>query len=102
MKKEKPKIQVIRMMTKGDVEALGGNLWMTRHQGKLIFMFILTMVWAVVWVSTLQGELDSRVDFPIAITPLILAYLYWFTAYLKTGKKLWKEIKDKEQPVDLG
>jgi len=99
VKKEKVKIQVLRRMTKDDIENLGGNLWMRRKAKALIIGAILSVVWLVTIVLATEPSLLITY---VAVAPMVAVWVCWLWRFTKAGKKLWNDVKDKKQPVDLG
>lgn len=100
MKKEKVKIQVLRQMTEGDIKNLGGNLWIRRRAIMHILVGGLLFLWMV--VVSYNTEPNRWLPFVLAVVPVIVVFVIWAVRFGKAGEKLWNEVKDKEQPIDLG
>ena len=99
MKKEKKKIQVLRRMTEGDIKSLGGGLWMRRRMKFIIPLAVLALVWMVAITQLFD---TSGYTALVALLPVLALFVVWGVGVDKAGKKLWNQVKDKEQPVDLG
>lgn len=96
MKKEK--IQVLRMLSKSDIEAIGGSRWSFRMRWILFTLFIISFSWMAFWARQTTA---STINAYIALTPMFVSFLWWYIGYCITGKRFYNLVKDKEQPIDL-
>lgn len=99
MKKGKERRQILRTMTQNQIEILGSELWMKKHRISLVIVAVVCFAW--MGLITINTE-DSIVASVIALIPFLVSFILWTWKYLKEGKRFWENIKDKEQPIDLG
>jgi hypothetical protein len=98
MKKDQRRIQVLRQMTEGDVKALGANRWMKEHSKGIMISCVLCFAWLVFISLYFEGYISNV----IMVVPIVVWFGYFMGKTSKAGSRLWRVIKDKEQPVDLG
>ncbi len=98
MKKVREKRRVLRTMTESDIKSLGSALWI-RSKGKALSVFF---VLCLLWMLPIAYYWDGNIAVVVAMTPLTLLWIWGMWRLDKEGKRLWNEVKDKEQPIDLG
>ena len=99
MGKTNKKVQVLKMMSKGDIETLGGNRWCNKARWLLTILFLVSFAWVVYW--TWKTE-PSTINTYIALSPSFACFTWWFIVFSVKGRKFWNEVKDKKEPIDLG
>jgi len=98
MRKENKKIQVIRMMSEGEVKNLGSSRWFNKVYK---FLTIYLLAWVVYSVAIGQFLHDGNLVLLLVAIPALVGFaiIYYFAG--RAGDKFWREVKDKEQPVDV-
>lgn len=99
MKKVQEKRRIIRTMTESQIRDLGMSLWMKRKTKIVSALLIVCFAWMV----GVQYFMDSGDNVAlIAIVPVVVFLICGYLKVVKEGNRLWKNIKDKEEPIDLG
>lgn len=99
MKKEIKRIQVIKKMTKGDIKSLGTNRWFNAKIKPIALSVVIWVVWAIIINKVITNDWISVL---LVWLPEAAGVIYIYNRMTKAGNKLWNEVKDKPQPVDLG
>lgn len=98
-KQPKRKYEVMRSMTESQIKNVGGMEW-ARHRG-------ITVVWVglafFVVMLVLQAIIDPQSEvFAWCIVGGFLAmWSYIYTMCIVMGRRLWKQVKDQNEPIDL-
>ncbi len=98
MSKEQKSMQVLVRMSEGRIKSLGGDRWLRRRYKSLLIAFILAMLWFFPISLIMKGAIGAV----LSLIPLLVGFIALTYAYRRAGNKLWGQVKDKEQPVDLG
>ena len=96
-KKEKPRIQVLLSMSEENVKGHATRQWMVRNKKSFMLAVVACFIVFIVGAYLIEGNAGLIV----AVAPAAILFVVWLKKTDTAGKKLWKEIKDKEQPVDL-
>ncbi len=99
MKKEKKKIQVLRMMSEGQVKDFAMNRWMNKKYKIAMVSLLAWVAYAGTICYLLPNDLLSAC---IEIVPALVLITVGYIMSAKASNKFWNEVKDKAQPVDLG
>jgi len=99
VKKEIKRIQVIMKMTEGDIKNLGMNRWFNTKIKPIALSVVIWVVWGIIISKVISNDWLSAL---LAGLPLAVEVIYIYDRMMRAGKKLWNEVKDKPQPVDLG
>ncbi|MDD5353536.1 MAG: hypothetical protein PHS93_10275 [Candidatus Omnitrophica bacterium] len=100
MKKQQVKIQVIHKISENDLKDIGGNRWTKRNLKWLIPVCVVVLVWVYIAGKYLCNE-NIWGQFLLMCVPMSALFAVWEVNYVKAGKILWNEVKDKPQPIDL-
>ena len=96
-KKEKPRIQVLVSMSEDGTKGYATRKWMARNSKRFMLAIVACFITFVVGAYLIEGN----AGLVVAVVPMAILLVVWLKKTDTAGKKLWKEIKDKEQPVDL-
>jgi Flp pilus assembly protein TadB len=90
--------KVVQMnMSKTQVESLGYSRHMKKTASKFVLIFVILLVLSIAG-SLWQWSSPIVVAFLFAA---LMLWVYWATMCTSAGKRLWREIKDKDEPVSL-
>lgn len=96
-KVERKKIDLLLSKDELWIKNYGSNMWLQSRGKKVLVLFFVSFIWMMVILRFFEGWLGY---FP-AIFPLIVTFYMYWRGMTRSGNKLWNEVKDKEQPVDL-
>jgi hypothetical protein len=93
-RKPEPKYKVTQLMTEGQIQGIGGNLWIAK-QAKRILAFMVVVL--IVGIGIANTSYNVRLCYIAAIGAITIAGLFFM---LKAGKRFFDSL-DKTQPIDL-
>lgn len=96
-KPEPTKILLIKR-TKGQIESIGINRWMVKTLTKTS-LIALPLLLAGFFLNIYLPE-SSPADL-ILFLAFIGIYIIWTVLGFRAGEKFWKELKDRNEPIDL-
>jgi len=93
-RKPEPKYKVTQLMTEGQIQGIGGNLWVAKR-GKFILAFMIVVF--IVGLGVSKAADPIRYSYFTAIMAITITGLMLM---LRAGQKFYASL-DKTKPIDL-
>lgn len=102
MKKQQEKRLIIRELTESQIKEIAVSKWMRKN---ILWIVLWCVAWLVGWfalihyIEVIQEQIYLQMIVLILAVSNITLPVVWKMS--RVGKKIWNEIKDKDQPIRI-